>query len=120
MASHVEECLLCGLSYVVTDGSVDVGDDNLRLFKCRDSISCAERWLVKFLGGRPINVESIVMIGQDPNPPPTFEVGYRLRGNGTKKRRFTLQVHPESDLHRWTEHYHLMENGADLTSGFVP
>lgn len=43
MASHVEECLLCGLSYVVTDGSVDVDDDNLRLLKCQDSISCAER-----------------------------------------------------------------------------
>jgi len=120
MARRVEECGLCGLGYTIEDGSIDVGDDLLRLFRCVDSFSCAERWLLKFLDGRPLRVESVRLVSKDSNALPSFEVTYNLKPGGLRTRRFTLEVGSPEDGHRWTDHYHLTENGADLTRSFVP
>lgn len=120
MARRVEECGLCGLGYVTEDGSIDVGDGLLRVFHCADSFSCAERWLVKFLDGRPLQLESVRLVTAESNALPAFEVTYRLHGGGIRTRCFTLEVRSPEDGHRWTEHYHLVENGTDLTRDFMP
>ena len=67
-----------------------------------------------------MSLESVTMISNDPRGAPVFEVGYQLPGQMNRKRTFTLEVHPEQDVHRQMEHYHLVEGGTDLTSGFVP
>jgi hypothetical protein len=120
MAGHIEQCALCGLSYYTMDGSIDVGEDYMRYFRCPDTISCAERWLVKFLAGRRMDLESIRLMSDDPNAAPQFEVLYQVPDAGSRRRTFTLEICLDEDIHRRFEHYHVLENGRDMTTHFVP
>ncbi|MSQ12007.1 MAG: hypothetical protein EXR48_04865 [Dehalococcoidia bacterium] len=120
MAGHVEQCILCGLSYVTNDTALDVGDDYLRFFKCLDTFSCAERWLVKFLASHPMQLDSVTLVSNDPKAQPEFEVGYRVQDRESRKRRFRLEVCEEEDIHARMLHYHLLENGNEVRKSFVP
>ncbi|MSQ13265.1 MAG: hypothetical protein EXR47_03830 [Dehalococcoidia bacterium] len=120
MAYHVEGCALCGLSALIRDAAIDPGGREDQYFWCPDVDACAERWLRKYLSGRAGVIESVTQLGRGPSQQAVFEVHYSPQtADGLKKRVLMPEVHPERDHHRSSEHYHLIEFGADVTDSFA-
>lgn len=121
MAYHVEGCALCGLSRLVRDAAIDPGGREDQFFWCADTLTCAERWLQKFLSGRTISLESVTLLGQGPRRQAVFEITYRAPGQADLRKRVVMpEVWPGMDRHRRSEHYHLVEFGQDITDSFQP
>ena len=121
MAYHVEGCSLCGLSAIVREAAIDPGGGEDRYFWCADSVRCAERWLRKYLSGRAITVQAVTQLGAGPSQQAVFEVQYAIPTTGDVKKRVLMpEVRPGRDLHRGSEHYHLIEFGIDVTDLFAP
>ncbi|MSQ12009.1 MAG: hypothetical protein EXR48_04875 [Dehalococcoidia bacterium] len=113
-------CPLCGLNWVPRDAT-STGIVEARILGCTDRAICSERWLRKFLSGKPLTIEAVTFLGQGPSQQAVFEVTYRPQDGAELKRRVLMpEVSPGGDVHRRSEHYHLIEFGVDITTTFTP
>ena len=114
-------CPLCGHNWTARDGT-NTGTVEPWSSWCKDKAACGERWLRRYLSGRSLTLESLTLLGSGPQQQGVFEITYRPGADGAepKKRVVMPEVRPGGDLHRRSEHYHLIEFGEDITDSFVP
>lgn len=114
-------CPLCGHNWAARDGT-NTGTVEPWSSWCNDKAACGERWLRKYLSGRPLTLETLTLLGRGPQQQGVFEIAYRPSADGAepKKRVLMPEVRPGGDRHRRSEHYHLIEFGEDITDSFAP
>jgi hypothetical protein len=112
-------CSLCGLNYIMRNVLQGGGWFDLKSRWCTDKPACSERWLRKYLSGRSLELESVKFIGNGPNLQAVFEIAYRVAGEEKPRLRTVMpEVRPGGDMHRASEHYHVIEFGRDITDSF--
>ncbi|MSP78622.1 MAG: hypothetical protein EXR67_03595 [Dehalococcoidia bacterium] len=113
-------CSICGLNWVPAETLLTLVTAT-RAYWCKDQAGCAERWLLKYLSGRPLRVDAVTAIGSGPRQQAVFEIAYHVNGQAEVKKRVVMpELHAGEDLHRRSEHYHLFEFGKDITDSFGP
>lgn len=115
-----EGCSMCGLNWAPRDASL-LDPVPPQAHWCKDLDACGERWLIKYVSGRNLMVTSIVLLGHGPAKQPVFELFYTVECDEQIRKRVVMpELHAGMDLHRRTEHYHLLEFGKDITNMFLP
>ncbi|MSQ12008.1 MAG: hypothetical protein EXR48_04870 [Dehalococcoidia bacterium] len=63
----------------------------------------------------------MILLGSGPQRQGVFEVAYQVNGQAAVKRRVLMpEVYSGGDFHRRSEHFHLLEFGADVRDTFAP